>query len=162
VCNPLAIISGGVQVAGAIAGHASQNKQAKANKALALQDLSIQYSDLNARAIQEQATSSRASGDVSAQAGDLRSNEVTTAAAGNISGSSVTAVLQDIARQEATARDTISANLGNTLDQIQRSKRGAQSDAINRINGVQRASIIGTGLRIGGDVLGTIDHYKAK
>ena len=147
---------------GSILNRSAQQKQAKATKKAALANLKLLYSDLNARAQQEQAAAVQSRLAVQGQGEALRGSAITGAASSNVAGNSVLAVLHDISRQESNATQTIDTNLTNTLNQIQRSKRGAKAQTEGIINGAnaQVTPWWATGLQIGQAGLNAYGAYK--
>lgn len=137
-----------------------KKKQAKANRKAALANLAIMYDDLNARARQEQAAASQQRQAVQQDAAHLRAETTVGAASSNVAGASVTALLNDITAQELNATGTIDQNLENTLDQIQRNKRGARAQAESQIAGVPQPSLAGAGLGIGVGVFDAFQRYR--
>jgi hypothetical protein len=154
------LIGAGLNIAGSLFNFGAKKKAAKANKAAALENLKLMYNDLNARATQERAAATQATEGVQLEADALEGQTATSAAAGNVTGATVDALLRDVSAQEGRALSTINTNLDFSLGQVKRRQRAAVAQADQTIKGIQKPSLLGLGLEIGGSVLNSYTGYR--
>lgn len=165
MCNPALLLEAGsfaVSAGSAVAGYSAQAKQAKANKTAAIDANAQTYKALDERASQEKdaATQTIMAADRQARATDALAR--TSAGAAGVAGASVDALLSGIAHDKFTAEQTINTNLGNTLQQIDAEKKGADATMVSRENAVPPPNPFMLGLQIAGSALDAYTQSRPK
>jgi hypothetical protein len=160
VCNPMLIMAGALEIGSQVSNHLAKNKAAKENKAAALTDMRMQFSDVNAREIEEQKAAANQIASGLKQKQSAQGTALAAAAGAGVGGLSVEALLHSIEGDAAEYTDSVQENLAMVQSQSRRDKLSIFAGTYSRINSVQPPSIIGTGLKIGGDALGLYRQYK--
>jgi len=161
VCDPVSIIAGGLTVGSKIADHYGKKKAAKANKEAANADMRLQFSDVNARQVEETKAAAAQIAAGLKQKNDAQGTALAAAAGANVSGLSVDALLNTIEGDAASYTDSVRANLDMITDQLGRERRGILAGTAQRIQSVQAPSLLGTGLRIAGAGVDIYARHKA-
>jgi hypothetical protein len=162
MCEPTAIAIGSLAMnaGSAVAGAGAQNKQAKANKANALEALRLGTRDVNARLREETAAASQQEQQVLAAGAAGLSTAQTSAVENGVGGQSVDALVAEVLRQQGAATDTIAANLDMLGDQAERQKQGLVAEANSRIAGTPPANPLATGLGVAGAGLSFLNTLR--
>jgi hypothetical protein len=151
MCDPLTIIEVGslaLGVGSTIAGANAQNKAAKQNRAAAI---AARNEEFRALGLQEQQVEDAAQQSIMAAHRTAVNAEAQTrvsAGEAGVAGASVQAILADISSQDSAFKVQTERNVKATTTQIQQEKRGVAAGAQSRINAVQPASPLATGLTI--------------
>lgn len=161
MCNPVAIIAGAVEVGGQVAKHFAQKKAAKENKTAAIADMRLQYSDVNARLVEEQKAGANQIVAGVEQGTAAQGTALASAAGAGVGGVSVEALLNTIEGDTADFKDSVNENLDLIARQADRDKRGIRAGTTSRINSVQSPSILGLGVRIAGAGIDLYTRNKA-
>lgn len=155
----LAMISGGMNVLGAVQGHQAQKAAYNANKQNALQANEDELRQINLQEAQEDTKAAEEQ-----LANDLNTMQTASRAlvAGGESGALLNnnAILQDIERQGEVANTGITRNFGNTQQQLKEERLGARTRAQSRINSVAKPSSTATALKIGSAVASAATDYR--
>lgn len=138
-----------VGVGSAILSHKEQADAAETARREAQRALRLAYRDLSIRAMEETTAARQSLLMARRQAGQLRGTARASAAEAGVAGRSADAILADISRGEGEYTQSVQNNLVITLDQIQRLREAAESEAQTRISQYPRPSLLGTALRIG-------------
>jgi hypothetical protein len=162
MCEPTAIAIGGLAMnaGSSLLGASAQNKQARANKANALEALRLGNTDVNARLREETAAASQVKQDVLAAGAAGISTAQTSAAESGVAGQSVDALVSEVLRQQGVASDTIAQNLDMIGDQAERQKKGLVAEANSRIAGSPGANPMATGLGVAGAGLSFLNTLR--
>jgi hypothetical protein len=155
------IVAGALEIGSQVSNHIAKGKEAKANKAAALTSMREQFSDVNAREIEEQKAAANMILSGVRQKQSAQGTALAAAAGANVGGLSVQALLHTIEADASDYTDSVQENLEMVKRQALRDKRGIFAGTYSRINSVQPASIIGTGLRIGGTAVDLYGKYKS-
>jgi hypothetical protein len=161
VCDPISVMAGAVEIGGKVTDYLAKSKAAKANKVAALDDMRLQFKDVNSRQVEEQKA---AAGQIEAglkQKNQAQGTALAAAAGANVGGLSVQALLNTIEGDAASYTDSVQENLEMIQRQSARDKRAVLAGTSNRIAQVPNPSIIGAGVRIAGagaDIYG--DYLK--
>lgn len=162
VCEPTAIIAGGLAIGGQVANHIGQSKANKANAAAAATELMLNYRDIAARGLEEQTAAGQARVGVAEQAAALLSQGQLSAAESGVAGGSVDALLGEILGQQGNANTTIDTNLAAVQAQLQREREGAFAGFQSRRAAVPAPSLLATGLGISATALSHYSNYKLR
>lgn len=162
MCEPTAIIAGGLAIGGQVANHIGQSKANKANAAAAATELMLNYRDIAARGLEEQTAAGQAREGITEQAAALLSQGALSAAESGIAGGSVDALLGEILGQQGRANANIDANLASVQAQLQREREGAYAGYKSRRAAVPAPSLLATGLGIAGTALQHYSNYKLR
>jgi hypothetical protein len=156
MCDPVTAIAGAGLVLGvgkAVVEHKAQNKASETNKQLALESLKLQDHELSVEEVQAklagQQQDVQADQEVQAAQGDIS----TSAASRGVGGASIDLLLNDAQAQGARFKTSVGTNTDAQVGALDRQKDAALDEAKARIAGVPKASLIETGLKIGGSVL---------
>ena len=155
----LAMISGGMNVLGAVQGHQAQKAAYNANKQNALQANEDELRQINLQEAQEDTKAAEEQ-----LANDLNTMQTASRAtvAGGESGALLNnnSILQDIARQGEVANTGITQNLGRSEQQLQEERLGTKTRAQSRINSVAKPSKTATMLGIANSAVSAGYDYK--
>lgn len=161
MCDPATVIlvaSTAIQIGSAVASHQAQSKQAKANKANALDAMMDTFKDISLQEAQHKEAAAQTLLQADRQAREDEALARVSAGEAGVSGASVDALIGDLAARAGEFKTTQQKNLDWTLSQLDRQRKGAQSTAQSRIAGVPAPSAIGTGLTIAGSGLNAADN----
>lgn len=151
-----------IQVGSAIAGHAAQDKQAKATRIAADEAAATQFNALNARSLEERIAAAQAINEGGRQAASAASLARLSAITAGVSGQSADAITQGIEGDLGRFTDSIDQNLEVSQFQLERAGLGIEAQRKGRINGVPPANPFLTGLTIGSDVVDFIGKRIAQ
>lgn len=172
MCDPgsMALASLALTTASGVSSYMAQSAAADAqeeyNAQLRENAKQAYQNDLDALRLQQEQ-------DVNASEEEILKNQIearqtkarakTAAGEAGVSGLSVSALLNDYNRQEAAYKDSIEHNLENRHKQRDLERTSAHTRYKSRVNSIQpvnRPSLIGTGLSIASEGLGTYSDYK--
>lgn len=142
----LPLVSAALSIAGAAAGYAGAQQQAKQQNQLYLENAAEanraagdQYSALTHKSVQERNASSQQLFQNSIEGLKARSAARTAAGEAGVTGLSVDALLGDLGAQEARKADAIDSQYQMTRDSIRAQMEEVKANTQSRINSVQRA-----------------------
>lgn len=168
VCEPIslstALLIGGtaLEVGSTVSNHVAQGKAAKANKGAALQEMRLNQYDAGVRQQEELKAATQAKTEGARQGLSARAQLRSSAAEAGVTGNSVDMLEGDMVRDEAAYLRSIEDNTEVTLDQLQRVKMGASANAQNRINQVQKPSLLGTAAQVGSTIYGSYERLRLR
>ena len=172
MCDPLALLGLAVGGAQSVMQYQSESYAAKQqnqfyreNAQRANRSAQDEMFQTQQRMFQEQASGAEQKIDNMREARAAKATASAAAGEAGVSGLSVDALLAEFSQTEARNNDRIDQNTEWSMDQLQDEVRGIQSNAENRINGVQRAaspSFFNTGLKIADVGLESYSGYRRR
>jgi hypothetical protein len=139
-----------------------QNQYYEANKLAANQALVNSYAGEQNQMIEERNASSQQAMQGTLAAAQGRATATTAAGAAGVGGASVDALIGDYFSRESMNKSAINQNYAMKSDAIQAQELGDQSQAISRINSVQKAvapSFLDAAIRLGGNAVSSAGTY---
>jgi hypothetical protein len=144
------LVNFALNASAAVADHVAKDQAAKANKEAAEKSLAEVWKDITIRQSEEQDAASMSIMAIDRQARQADALARVSAGEAGVAGASVDMILNGITRDRSTAVQTTQRNAQMTMDQLQRDKLQAKTQADNQIAGVPGANPFLTGLRIAG------------
>lgn len=115
-----------------------QNEMFEKNRERSYDALARRYGDIGDRQSQEQQAAAERKEELTRQARAKMASARVAAGESGVTGTSVDLALRDISGAAARDRSTVDQNLDWTMQQLQRQKTSAQSNAVNRITSVRQ------------------------
>lgn len=141
MCDPVTAMAAVTAVLGAYSSYEQGQAQKtifENNQDIAIRSALDQYEAQGAQANQRREAAGQSATQNALQAAKARSTATAAAADSNISGLSVDSVLNEITGQEGQNYSNIAANEAAAADQQYRQGKGITSEAMSRINSVER------------------------
>lgn len=160
MCTPTLIMAGALEIGSQVSNHLAKDKESKEARRAAATDMRLQYSDVNARQIEEQKAAANQILAGVKQKQSAQGTALAQAAGANVGGLSVQALLNTIEGDAAEYTDSVQENLEMIGHQTERDRRAILAGAQGRFNAAQSPSLIGSGLRIAGSGLNLYRQYQ--
>jgi len=149
----LAAASAILGATGQVAGAAAANKAARANKDAANAAFSDTSHQLSLRLDQEAQANAQAVHELTRDTTATRGSLAANAGAAGVDGNTVAALDAGVLAQDFANRDILARNFAMTEQNIAQARKEAATTRDSRINGVQGANPLATGLGIGGSLV---------
>lgn len=149
----IAAASAILQGVSAVEGASAANKAAKANKTAANAAFTETDRALGLRLDQEAQANAQAVHELSRDTTATRGALAANAGAAGVEGNTVDALDAGVLAQDFANRDILARNFAMTEQNIQQARREAIATRDSRINGVQGANPVATGLGLGNSLL---------
>lgn len=157
MCEPVSIaiaaLTLGTEVASELNKASAQNKVSKANTAAALQSLQQSNTDISFQESQKTAAAGLTIQQADRNARSTKALAQVSAGAAGVGGISVEALMGDIDNKLGQFKQTTNENLSMAIDQLQRDRVKEGTIAQERIDNVQPANPLATGIAIAGEGL---------
>lgn len=165
MCEPVTAItalSAGLGIAGQVAGHSQQKRNAKDQRAAAISEYEANMRGLNDRGQQELEATAQAKLQQQREYRATKAQALVSAEDAGVMGVSADALLNDLAMQQAERTKAANTNIYWTLRQLRSEQQGAANTMSSRHNAARNPSFGSLLIGIGGTALGAYDKYKTR
>lgn len=165
MCEPVSILSAasaGLGIASSVGQYSQSKRNAKAQRAAAIQEYEANMRGLNDRGQQELEASAETRLQQQREYRSAKASAVVAAEGAGILGNTVDGLLNDLAMQQADRNKAVDTNIDWTLRQLRAEQQGAANTMQGRHNQARNPSFGSLLINVGGQALNGYMGYKTR